>query len=287
MRKNIFYSILRYIAAFILMFYGWAKLNGAQFTILDSELDKPMREVSGFWLTWYYFGYSWFYGNVIGLTQVVGAIMLLFRKTTLIATCLLLAVVANIILIDFCYGIDLGALIVALFLGLCLISIASFHKDELIDLFWGKQNDVSSPERKRRSILFAKIITRSFIIILPVILTYFIANYNNRKPTPIDGRWKVERSEPVVSLGQNPLNYVYFERNRAYMCVFKFGAGTWMTHHFEVDEQTGKLEIWQYWLRKGERIFTGRYQLDDGKLTLTGAFAGSDTGSVVELRKQP
>jgi len=254
---------------------------------LESELDKPLREVSGFWLTWYYFGYSWFYGNVIGLTQVVGALMLLFRKTTLAATCLLLVVVANIILIDICFGIDPGALIVALFLELCLIGIASFHKDELIDLFWRKQNDLASQEKKHRSVLFARIITRSFIIILPAIFTYYIANYNNRDPTPIDGRWKVERSEPAVSLGQDPLEYVYFERNRAYMCVFKFGAGAWITHHFEVDRKTGKLEIWRYWLLKGEPIFTGRYQLGDGRLTLTGAFAGSATESVVELRKQP
>jgi len=49
----LFYRLLRYGTATILLVDGFAKLNGSQFTILDSELDKPMGQVSGFWLTWY------------------------------------------------------------------------------------------------------------------------------------------------------------------------------------------------------------------------------------------
>ena len=45
--------VVRWFAALILIVYGFAKLNGSQFTVLDSELDKPMGTVSGFWLTWY------------------------------------------------------------------------------------------------------------------------------------------------------------------------------------------------------------------------------------------
>ena len=40
---------VRFATAFVMLFYGFAKINGAQFTILDSELDKPMGWVSGFW----------------------------------------------------------------------------------------------------------------------------------------------------------------------------------------------------------------------------------------------
>jgi len=44
-------TIVRYGAALVLLVYGFAKINGSQFTILDSELDKPLGQVSGFWLT--------------------------------------------------------------------------------------------------------------------------------------------------------------------------------------------------------------------------------------------
>ena len=43
--------VARWLAAVVMIAYGFAKLNGSQFTVLDSELSKPMNEVSGFWLT--------------------------------------------------------------------------------------------------------------------------------------------------------------------------------------------------------------------------------------------
>lgn len=68
--------IARWIVAVIAIMYGFAKLNGSQFTVLDSELDKPMGAVSGFWLTWYYFSYSPVYGNLIAAIQVAGGLLL-------------------------------------------------------------------------------------------------------------------------------------------------------------------------------------------------------------------
>src|SRR5436190_13158380 len=102
-----FQRLLRYGSAAVLLVYGFAKLNGSQFTILTSELDKPMGQVSGFWLTWYYFGYSPFFGTFIALAQIGGGVLLMFRKTTLLGSCLLLPVVTNIILIDIFYRIAL------------------------------------------------------------------------------------------------------------------------------------------------------------------------------------
>jgi hypothetical protein len=134
-----FYSLLRYGVAAILLVYGFAKLNGSQVTILDSELDKPMGQVSGFWLTWYYFGYSKFYGSFIAFGQIVGALLLLFRKTTLLGACCLLPIVINIVLVDLSYGIDRGAPGVAILVGAGLLLLVSMHKDQLIEVFWRQQ----------------------------------------------------------------------------------------------------------------------------------------------------
>ena len=60
---------VRWVAAALCILYGFAKLNGSQFTVLDSEVTKPLGQVSGFWLTWYYFGYSPIYGSLIALIQ--------------------------------------------------------------------------------------------------------------------------------------------------------------------------------------------------------------------------
>lgn len=66
----------RWLAAVLMIAYGFAKLNGSQFTVLDSEVTKPMGEVSRFWLTWYYFGVSTVYGTVIALVEIGGGLLL-------------------------------------------------------------------------------------------------------------------------------------------------------------------------------------------------------------------
>jgi hypothetical protein len=284
-KSSLVYNCLRYFSALLVITYGFAKLNGAQFTILESELDKPLREVSGFWLTWYYFGYSPFYGNLLGLVQVLAGALLLFRKTTLLATCILLVVISNIILIDICYAIDFGALLVAVLIDLCLIGIAIYHKDELIGLFWTTQNAQFPAHRVGTINQVLKMAARGLIIVIPAVFTFWVANYNNRLPTSIDGRWRVTSNSSSLATGAEPLTYIYFERNRAYLCVFRFGPKSWEWHHFEVDERTGKFEIWEQWLTKGRKIFTGRYELKDNKLTLKGVFTGSDVESSIDLEK--
>ena len=252
------YSFLRYFVALVVIMYGFAKLNGSQFTILQSELDKPLGEVSGFWLTWYYFGYSKVYGDFIALVQIGAGVALMFRKTTLLATCILLPLIANIILIDIFYGVDLGALLTAMILLACLLGIAAFHKVELVETFWSKQNSIFPEVRAVRKKRILRLSVRVLVVALPALFTYYVANYNNRLPTPIDGRWRVTNNPAHVALGQEPLTYIYFERNRAYWCVFRYGTATWRIHHFQVDEP-GKLEIWETWLTKGDKIFTGKF----------------------------
>src|SRR5207248_947892 len=171
------YRILRYFVAFFVLLYGFAKLNGSQFTILDSELDKPLGHVSGFWLTWYYFGYSAVYGNLIGLVQIAGGVLLMFRKTTLLASCLLLAVVTNIILVDIFYQIALDALVVAILLELGFIGILSFHKRELLELFWSKQNSAFPDQPSSKSRVFVKYAVCALMIVAPAVFTYRVANY--------------------------------------------------------------------------------------------------------------
>ncbi len=234
------YDFCRYFVAFFIVAYGWAKIMGSQFTILDSELDKPMGEVSGFWLTWYYFGYSPFYGNFIALIQIVAGFLLLYRRTVLLGACVLFGVVGNIILIDIFYVVDLGALVMAGFLEGALFIILNFHRRELIETFWTGQNSLFPVDKKRSSPRIAKILICALIVLIPPSCTYYIANYNNRFPTVLDGRWRVDNFSAPITDGDKPLTKIYFERNRAHMSVFRFGDDEWTQHHFEINSQTGK-----------------------------------------------
>src|SRR5262245_55397868 len=181
-----------WIAATLCIVYGFAKINGSQFTVLDSELSKPLGSVSGFWLTWYYFGYSWLYGTTIAIIQIAAGILLIIPRTSLLGATLLLPLVANIVAIDVLYGVDLGGSLAAFLLLGCVIAIMKPHFDRL-----------------RRALILSDAplrVSTPAAIALPVLIvgawsfTWWTANYNNCAPTSIDGTWSViQQSQAGVS----------------------------------------------------------------------------------------
>lgn len=269
------YVTSRYVAAFLLLTYGFAKLTGAQFTVLDSELDKPLREVSGFWLTWYYFGYSAFYGTIIAAVQIVGAVALLVRRTSLIGALLLLPVITNIVLIDIFYKVDFGALVAAILIAGCLIRVVSAHIGPLSHLL------LPPPAGQTRTHRIVKLLLCTVIVTIPPVWTYHVANYNNRLPTPIDGTWAVSSTTGRVSRAPT---HVYFERNRAYLCVFRYGTAT-STHHFEYESGQSRVAIWNSWLTKGPLLFEGTYRPAASTIELVGRSPGSAESITLRLIK--
>ena len=268
------YALARYVAAFLLLLYGFAKIMGAQFTVLDSELDKPLREVSGFWLTWYYFSFSSYYGTIVALIQVGGAIGLMIRRTALLAACALLPVVGNIVLINIFYAIDAGAFVAALVILCCLVVVVAAHRQRLMQLVL----PIDPERRESTAVKVLKITVRVAVVVLPLAFTYYVANFNNRRPTPIDGTWTVTRSgaaEPGLP------THIYFERNRAFMCVFRYAHGS-SEHHFEVDPARSRVRIWAVWLTKGQLLFEGKYDAAR-RIVLTGRLPGTGQPVTLEL----
>jgi hypothetical protein len=237
------------------MFYGFAKLNGSQFTVLDSELTRPLGEVSGFWLTWYYFGYSTAYGTLIALAQILGGCLLVMPRTSLAGALCLLPVFANIVLIDIFFRIDLGAMLVAAVVLVILLIVIAPHTTRLRDAVLQGSQARSSTLRVSALVVVA---------VVACAVTWWAANYNNRKPTSIDGIWTVV-SQPDVD-GAPRWRDVYFERNRAFWVTFRDVDGRDERHHFEMD-QDGIVRVWQTWLTKGELLMTGRVA-PDGRIDL-------------------
>ena len=218
-----------------------------------------MGQVSGFWLTWHYFGFSPVYGNLVALLQIGGALLLLFRRTALLGACVMLPVVVNIVLIDVFFGIDLGALAMALAIGGALLFIVAAHRRELIEAFWTRQSTVLPAGPRQPLAAVAKGVVLATFLVVPAAFTFWVANFNNRLPTPLDGVWDVVERSADLDSAASPAT-IFFEHNRAWMCVFKDPAGTYRTHHFEVDTASQAISIWQTWLTKGDKLFDGRYE---------------------------
>jgi hypothetical protein len=280
------YVVARYLVSFLIITYGFAKLNGSQFNVLDSELDKPMGKVDAFWLVWYFFGYSHVYSTFIALTQVLGGVLLMFRRTTLLGACVLLPVIANIIMVDIFFNVASAAWMNAFIILGALLFIVMQHRRELLNLFWFKQNEVFPQTGRHIALSVTKAIVCLLLILIPYGITYWAANYNNRRPTPIDGTWElVESSGDVIGARIPPT--IFFEHNHAYMAVFKFGPQQYEQHHFRVDKDAQKVTIWERGGRdRGKELFNGTFDLNDSILELRGRLEGRQGESTLRWSRR-
>lgn len=141
---------LRYFCAFMLYMYGTSKLLHLQFNLQSELAHRAIGSLNGYQLTWYYFGLSRAYACILGLTQVAGATLLLFRKTTLMGTLAMLPVMANILLINmFILVNDFGPYFISTLICISLLIILWHQRLALLTLLWSTQ--CGEPERSKRT----------------------------------------------------------------------------------------------------------------------------------------
>lgn len=140
----------RYFCAFMLYTYGISKLLHLQFNLQSQLAQQPVGILTGYQLTWFYFGYSRGYAVLLGATQILGASLLLFRKTTLLGALTMLPVIANILLINiFILRNDYGPFLISGLICIFLLAILWNQRSALTLLLWTTQKSepVSSLRR--------------------------------------------------------------------------------------------------------------------------------------------
>jgi hypothetical protein len=130
---------IRYLSAWLLFTYGLSKLAGVQFTLHQDIAQRPIGSLSGFQLTWYYYSYSHVYASILGLTQLAGAAMLLFRKTALLGAAIMTPIMANILMINLFFHIAVGAECTAAFIFASMLALLWRDRAALVRLFWSQQ----------------------------------------------------------------------------------------------------------------------------------------------------
>ena len=151
---------LRYISAFLLFAYGSSKLAHMQFHLNQALAPQPIASLTGYQLTWYYYGYSRVYACILGLTQVSGAALLLFRKTALLGAITMLPVMINVLLIDiFILPPDYGPSVPASIILVSLVLLLWRDRQSLIQATWATQSPEPAGSRKAHVWIRAAIVT--------------------------------------------------------------------------------------------------------------------------------
>lgn len=184
----------RYSLAAIIIFYGLDKLMVNQLHSSYYWYGDELGDLSGFQLTWSFFGYSKLYNSFIAVAQVLGGTLLLFKRTTLIGALLLLPILGNIALIDFNYDIPAKDIIsVLLLLDIFLVSISLRPLWEFFVL--NKTVDaqrIIAPYSIGKKKYSPKL---KSIALSALILFVFMTNFKQMKndnSSPIEGAWRAD-----------------------------------------------------------------------------------------------
>jgi hypothetical protein len=113
--REIIYFVVRYQLATMMFLYGSAKLIGLQGVPqgipqpTPLEWVRPLGEISSGQVMMTWLGYSPIYRFFAGVNETLGAILLLFRRTTLLGSLLILSVMAFVTALDLTYHIGPAA----------------------------------------------------------------------------------------------------------------------------------------------------------------------------------
>ena len=157
----------RYLSAFLLLLYGSSKLLGRQFTVPAELALKPIGTLSGHELAWYYYGYSHVYATLLGLIQLAGAALLLFRKSAMLGAALLLPVITNILMINVFFFITWGATCTSIFIFAALLVILWGDRRSLLGVFWTQQTSEPAALRRRHRVIAAMVVL-SVVVLMAV-----------------------------------------------------------------------------------------------------------------------
>lgn len=124
--------------------YGLGKLTGSQFGYRSAEiLNTPLKDVGKFDLAWHLFSLDESFNICVGLLQIIGAILIVINRTTLVGALILLPILGQIFLIDIAFTTDVfGAALPLRLAGMiaCDLIILYYYKDRMI-LAWNNLTD--------------------------------------------------------------------------------------------------------------------------------------------------
>lgn len=194
--------LLRMFLAWVILGYGMAKVFAGQFPTLMANMDSRFIELTPMRVAWAFFGYSKGYQIFLGWGEVIPAILLLFRRTTLLGALIMVVVMLNVWLVNIFFDVcvKLNSFI---YLAIALY-IFFQHSNRLWKFFFTNQT-VPPPyhenlaDRKlfKRLGLIINILIIGGILSYPILefYDYFTTTNTPQKKNEIFGAWKIAKIE--------------------------------------------------------------------------------------------
>ena len=174
-----FLLYIRYYLAFGMFEYGMNKIfPGQGGFITASVLERPMGMMDAAALQWKFLAYSNAYKIFAGLGEVLGGILILWRRTATFGAILLAGVLSVVVMLNFCFGI--GVKFSSLhYLFITLIVLWNDRKRLLNVLLLNKPTTPVNYTSLIHSPVWSRLFS-AFLIVLVVCRLYQLVERNNK-----------------------------------------------------------------------------------------------------------
>ncbi len=191
---------VRFSLATVMIVYGGYKVFSGQFGSpgLDRLLET-LGEFSPMGLLWTFMGFSRVYTLFAGLAEMVGGILLISRRTTILGALLSIGVLANVVLLNFCYDVPVKQFSAHLLAMAVLLTLPDLRRLANFFLFNRQVEPMEiRPLFQRAGLNRAALILRTvFIAGFSIYMLYGsykidVENSDFASKTPFYGIWEVE-----------------------------------------------------------------------------------------------
>jgi uncharacterized membrane protein YphA (DoxX/SURF4 family) len=239
------WTVIRYFLAYEFVRYGMAKVVGMQFYRRFYLLDSRVVDMKPMNLAWSFFGHSYGYQAITGAIELVGALLLCFRRTTTLGACVLFSVMSNVVLVNFYYDVS-----VKLFSSIFLTMIVYLLGLEAKRFWTFFVTDERPPPREYlrppRSVR-ARVAHGAWVAIVLLVptadITHDAMKHRLFTDEPLLGAWKVDKEEgleQLVSDAPQPSTRIYFEKGD--YGFIRVGSKR-IPFTFQFDESAGQLRM--------------------------------------------
>ncbi|MDR6945198.1 hypothetical protein [Mucilaginibacter pocheonensis] len=277
------HGVLRYFIALDLCMFGFQKIFHLQFAIPLGMLDNPFSSLSGEEMMWAFFGHFYAFTVIIACLQFMGAIMLLFRKTRLLAVIFLLPLLFNILLLDYFYNLGMVVNVYITILVIAMIYLLLLDYDRLAEFFLKAKDN--APVLKLKSPLLKNVIRLS-IFYIPLLL---LAGYKFPKSYPrIMGKYEVKSvlvnntDQKLKPCRDSLLTKIFIDNYDFVMEYNNYQAR--LIGSYQYNEQTRQLKaIWRYPVNMHDTL---NVHVADGKIPGSRIMSGRMGKDVIKIDMQ-
>jgi len=298
-------SVIRYVVAFLMFFYGYTKIYQKFFDITYLTQDSRVADLESFRIAWLFFGRSNVQEVLIGIMEFVPAVLLLFRRTTFPAIAIMIPIALNVTMVNIFNHISGLTLPLSVFITFSLAYLFYGYKEQVVRFLFAISDNNSLSLSKKWKYLRLALKTMVVGVIVFVAIGSLINKLSTRANHNYAGRNKITGGYELEELRVNGVvTHPDTGDTRYYKAIYMEPQNRWNTVLTFATSYSPRM-ITVKWNTKNDSVgtalkldndvsleatdsttnFRGTYKLQGDKLLISGTQYGKTIDAVYRKKK--